>query len=211
MITNLALVIGAYLLGSIPTGLTFGRVVGGVDVRTVGSHRTGATNVQRALGTRAAAAVLLLDLGKGSVSVLAVRAITGNDYIAAVAGLAAVIGHIWPVFADFRGGRGVATGAGALLPLAPWAILITLALMAITVAVTRYVSLGSIIAAMSAPILVVLLFGHVSPDVHAGLLVAVPAGALILAKHADNLHRILHGTESKLGQKSPRGAPSAST
>jgi glycerol-3-phosphate acyltransferase PlsY len=201
VIGNLALLVGAYLLGSIPTGLTLGRVVAGVDVRDVGSHRTGATNVQRALGTRAGAAVLLLDFGKGLVAVLAVRAITGNDYLAAIAGLAAVIGHVWPVFAGFRGGRGVATGAGAMALFAPWALLVTLALMIVTVALTRYVSLGSIVAAVVAPVLVALLLGHVSPDSVAGIVAALPAGSLILAKHADNLHRLLHGTESKLGQK----------
>jgi acyl phosphate:glycerol-3-phosphate acyltransferase len=205
MIGNLALVVGAYLLGSVPTGLTLGRMVAGVDVRTVGSHRTGATNVQRALGTRAGAVVLLLDFGKGFVAVVAVRAITGNDYVAAIAGLAAVIGHVWPVFAGFRGGRGVATAAGVLAAFAPWALLITLALMIITVAVTRYVSLGSIVAVATAPVLVALLWGHVSPDGDAGLLAAVLVGSLILAKHADNLHRLLHGTESKLGQRSTSG------
>jgi glycerol-3-phosphate acyltransferase PlsY len=201
MIGNLALVACAYLLGSVPTGLTVGRIVAGVDVRTIGSHRTGATNVQRALGTRAGAAVLLLDFGKGLLAVAAVRAITGNDYVAAVAGVAAVIGHVWPVFAGFRGGRGVATAAGVLGFFAPWALLITLGLMIVTVAVTRYVSLGSMVAAATASVVVALLWGHLSPDADAGLLAAFLAGSLILARHADNLHRLLHGNESKLGQK----------
>jgi glycerol-3-phosphate acyltransferase PlsY len=201
MIRNLALIVAAYLLGSAPTGLTLGRVVAGVDVRTVGSHRTGATNVQRALGTRAGALVLLLDFGKGLVAVVAVRAITGNDYLAVIAGLAAVIGHVWPLFAGFRGGRGVATAAGVLAPFAPWALAITLGLMIITVVVTRYVSLGSMVAATAAAVVVAILWRHVSPDADAGLLAAVLAGSLILARHADNLHRLLHGRETKLGQK----------
>jgi acyl phosphate:glycerol-3-phosphate acyltransferase len=146
--------------------------------------------------------VLLLDFGKGFAAVVAVRAITGNDYVAAIAGLAAVIGHVWPVFAGFHGGRGVATAAGVLAPFAPWALLIALGLMIITVAVTRYVSLGSMVAAATVAVLIALLWGHVSPDADAGLLAAALAGSLILAKHADNLHRLLHGTESKLGQKS---------
>jgi glycerol-3-phosphate acyltransferase PlsY len=202
LIGRVALVAVAYLLGSTPTGLTLGRVVAGVDVRTVGSHRTGATNVQRALGTRAGAAVLLLDFGKGLVAVALVRAITGDDYVAAVAGLAAVIGHIWPVFAGFRGGRGVATAAGVMAAFAPWAVLIALGLMIITVALTRYVSLGSMVAAVSVAVLVAVLWRHVSPDADAGLLAGVLAGSLILARHADNLHRLLRGTEHKLGRKS---------
>ena len=201
MIAKLALVVGAYLLGSVPTGLTLGRVVAGVDVRTVGSHRTGATNVQRALGTRAGAVVLLLDFGKGLVAVAAVRAITGNDYLAAIAGLAAVTGHVWPVFAGFRGGRGVATAGGVLASFAPWALVIALGLMIITVAVTRYVSLGSMVAATTAAIVVAILWRHVSPDADAGILAGFLAGSLILARHADNLHRLLRGKESKLGQK----------
>ena len=204
MILNLALLLGAYLLGSIPTGLALGQMVAGVDVRDVGSHRTGATNVQRALGTRAGAAVLLLDIAKGLLAVALVRTITGSDYVAAIAGLAAIVGHVWPVFAGFRGGRGVATGAGAVAFFAPWAILITLAVMAITVAVTRFVSLGSITAAVIAPVVIALLIGHASPNSAVGLLVAVPAGALIIAKHVDNLHRLLNGTESKLGSKRAR-------
>jgi glycerol-3-phosphate acyltransferase PlsY len=131
-----------------------------------------------------------------------VRAITGDDYGAAVAGLAAVIGHIWPVFAGFRGGRGVATAAGVMAAFAPWAVLIALGLMIMTVALTRYVSLGSMVAAVSVAVLVAVLWRHVSPDADAGLLAGVLAGSLILARHADNLHRLLRGTEHKLGRKS---------
>ena len=139
------LVLGGYLLGSIPTGLWLGSALAGIDIRRGGSHRTGATNVQRQLGTRAAVAVLAIDFAKGALAVLAVRAFTGNEYIAALAGLAAVIGHVWPVFAGFRGGRGVATGGGAIIALAPLALALTLATLAVVVALTRYVSLGSVV------------------------------------------------------------------
>jgi acyl phosphate:glycerol-3-phosphate acyltransferase len=201
VIRDLAAVAAGYLVGSIPTGLWVGRLVGGVDVRTVGSHRTGATNVQRSLGTAAGLAVLLLDFGKGFVPVVAVRMITGDDYLAAVAGLAAVVGHDWPLFAGLRGGRGVATAAGALAPLAPLALLLTFLCLVVTVALTRYVSLGSIVAGTLAAVVVALLRGHVTGQVDAALVVALVAGALILFKHADNLHRLLHGRESKLGQR----------
>ncbi len=201
MILTLGAVVCGYLVGSLPTGLTVGKIVGGVDVRTVGSHRTGATNVQRSLGTRVALAVFVLDFAKGLLPVLAVRALTGNDYVAAAAGIAAVVGHVWPVFGEFRGGRGVSTAAGVLAPFAFWALLITMLCMAVIVALTKYVSLGSIVSSMLAAVLVAMLRGHLSPDADAGLLAALIAGSLVLAKHADNLHRLLHGTESKLGQK----------
>jgi glycerol-3-phosphate acyltransferase PlsY len=200
VIVTLGAVVFGYVVGSLPTGLTVGKIVAGIDVRTVGSRRTGATNVQRSLGTRAALAVFVLDFGKGLLPVLAVRALTGNDYVAAAAGLAAVVGHVWPVFGDFRGGRGVATAAGMLAPLALWALLITTLCMAVVVALTRYVSLGSIVAAMLTAVLVAALLGHLVPDADAGLAAALLAGSLVLAKHADNLHRLLNGTESKLGQ-----------
>jgi acyl phosphate:glycerol-3-phosphate acyltransferase len=201
MIRDLAAVMAGYLVGSIPTGLWVGHLVAGVDVRTVGSHRTGATNVQRSLGTAAGLAVLVLDFGKGFVPVVAVRMITGDDYLAAVAGVAAVVGHDWPLLAGFRGGRGVATAAGALAPLAPLALGLTFLCLVITVALTRYVSLGSIVAGTLAAIVVVLLRGRVGSQVDAALIVALVAGVLILFKHADNLHRLLRGCESKLGHR----------
>jgi glycerol-3-phosphate acyltransferase PlsY len=200
MIRDLAAIAAGYVVGSIPTGLWFGRLVGGVDVRTVGSRRTGATNVQRSLGTGAGIVVLLLDFGKGFVPVVAIRLITGDDYLAAVAGLAAVVGHDWPVFAGFRGGRGVATAAGALAPLAPLVLVLTFLCLVVTVALTRYVSLGSIVAGTLVAVVVALLRGHVAPQVDAALIVALLGGALVLVKHADNLHRLLRGRENKLGQ-----------
>jgi glycerol-3-phosphate acyltransferase PlsY len=190
-----------YLLGSIPSGLWLGKIIGGVDVRTIGSGRTGATNVLRSLGPAAAVAVLVLDFVKGTVPVVAVGVATGNEYLAGLAGIAAVVGHIWPVFAGFRGGRGVATAGGALVPLVPFAVLITFAVLIAVVAVTRYVSLGSITAAALVPIVVVVLRGHVAPNSDAGIPVAIVTGALIIIMHAENLGRLLHGREAKFGQK----------
>jgi glycerol-3-phosphate acyltransferase PlsY len=206
MIPNLLLVGIAYLIGSIPTGLWLGRIVADVDVRTVGSHRTGATNVQRALGTRAAIAVLVIDLLKGAVAVLLTRALTGNDYIAAVAGVAATAGHIWPVFAGFRGGRGVSTAGGAVMALAPVALFCTLAVIIVVVVVTRFVSLGSIVGALMGTIWVVVLRGR-APESDAAILLAFLVGTLVLFRHADNLHRLLHGVESKLGASRVSATP----
>ena len=171
MIRDLVVLLLGYLVGSIPVGLWLGFLIGGVDVRTIGSGRTGATNVQRSLGTGAGLAVLVLDFLKGMVPVLAVGLVTGNQYLAALAGIAAVVGHIWPVFAGFRGGRGVATAGGALAPLVPFALVITLVVLVSVVALTRFVSLGSITAATLVTVVVVLLRGHVSPNDDAGILV----------------------------------------
>jgi glycerol-3-phosphate acyltransferase PlsY len=190
-----------YLVGSIPTGLWVGKIIGGVDVRTIGSGRTGATNVLRSLGPAAAVAVLVVDFVKGTVPVVAVGLATGNEYLAGLAGIAAVVGHIWPIFAGFRGGRGVATAGGALAPLVPFAVLVSFAIMIAVVAVTRFVSLGSITAAALVPVVVVLLRGHVAPNSDAGILVALFTGALIIIMHAENLGRLLRGREAKFGQK----------
>ena len=170
----------------------------GVDVRTRGSGRTGATNVQRSLGTGAGAAVLLIDFGKGLAAVLAGRALTGNEYAAAAAGLAAVSGHIWPIFAGFRGGRGVATGGGALMALAPLATALAMGVLIGVVALTRYVSLGSVLGALSVGVLVAALRGRTAES-DAALPLALIIGALLVVKHVDNIQRLIRGTESKLG------------
>jgi acyl phosphate:glycerol-3-phosphate acyltransferase len=197
----LVVLLFGYLLGSIPTGLWLGLIIGGVDVRTIGSGRTGATNVQRSLGTGAGVAVLVLDFVKGMVPVVGVSLATGNQYLAGLAGIAAVVGHIWPLFAGFRGGRGVATAGGALAPLVPFALLVSLVVLVAVVALTRYVSLGSIVSATLLTVVVVVLRGHVSPHADAGILVAFVAGSLVVLAHAENLGRLIRGRESKLGQK----------
>jgi glycerol-3-phosphate acyltransferase PlsY len=199
MVRLLGLLVGAYLLGSIPSGLWLGRVVAGVDVRMYGSHRTGATNVQRSLGTAAGLVVLGLDVAKGFVAVWAVSRITGSDYQGALAGVTAIVGHVLPVFADFRGGRGVATAAGAMLAVAPLAFLITLVLMVAVIGTTRYVSLGSIVAAVTGALWIAALHGH-TVESDGALLLAVPGAAIVLFKHSDNLHRLLNGSESRLGR-----------
>jgi acyl phosphate:glycerol-3-phosphate acyltransferase len=203
VIRDLVVFLLGYLVGSIPIGLWLGYIIGGVDVRTVGSGRTGATNVQRSLGTGAAVAVLVLDFVKGMVPVVAVSLATGNPYLAGLAGIAAVVGHIWPLFAGFRGGRGVATAGGALAPLVPFALLVTLVVLVAVVALTRYVSLGSIVSATLVPVVVMLLRGHASPNADAGILMAFVTGSLILLMHAENLGRLMRGRENKLGHKPP--------
>ncbi|MEA2681826.1 MAG: acyl phosphate:glycerol-3-phosphate acyltransferase [Chloroflexota bacterium] len=194
------LLVLAYLAGSLPTGLWVGRLTAGVDVRSLGSRRTGATNVQRVVGLRAGLMVAAMDVAKGLVPVLLVRAITGNAYLAAVAGVLTVVGHVWPVFAGFDGGRGVSTTAGALAALAPVPFLCCFLVMVAAVAVTRYVSLGSLAAAYTAGPFTAFWLGR-SPETDAALVVAVVAGALVALKHPDNVHRLLHGTERRFGGK----------
>ena len=207
MIRLLLALLAAYLVGSIPTGLWLGRLVAGVDVRQVGSRRTGATNVQRSLGTRLGIAVLVLDCLKGAVAVTVVRVVTGDDYVAALAGVAAVVGHVWPVLADFRGGRGVATAGGAMLALGPFSLATTFLVLATLVLVTRYVSLGSVVAGLTGVIWAVVL-RHAPGGTDASIVVAALGGWLVVFKHADNINRLLHGRERRLGASGEApGAP----
>lgn len=192
------LLVGAYLVGSLPAGLWVGRLTAGVDVRSLGSRRTGATNVQRVLGLRAGVIVAILDVAKGLVPVLLVSGLSGNPYLGSLAGLLAVVGHVWPVFAGFDGGRGVSTTAGALAGLAPVPFLCCFLVLAVTVAFSRYVSLGSLAAAFTVGPLTAAWLGH-APQSDAALIIAVLGGALVALRHADNVHRLLRGKERRLG------------
>ena len=202
-----------YLLGAIPTGVVIARLAGGTDPRTVGSQRTGATNTLRALGPGWGLVVGLLDVAKGLVAAAAGAAI-GNavglvpEWLAAGSCVAAVTGHIRSVFIGFRGGRGVATAAGGFLILVPLALLIVIPIIGAVVAVTRYVSLGSIAGAISAPLVVAALYlnGNASgADIGYSALV----GALIVLAHADNIARLRAGTERRIGDPRPSESPSA--
>ena len=196
-----------YLLGAIPIGLVVGRLVGRVDLRDHGSRRTGTTNALRVLGPVPAAIVLLLDLAKGAIAVLAGAWLAGGSSVelaAAVAGAASIVGHTWSVFIGFGGGRGVATAGGALLAMTPLTIAIVLPLMLALVWATRYVSLASIAGAVMAPIATgsLALAGLASREA-VGL--AVAAALLIVIRHADNIDRLRRGTERRLGQREPVG------
>ncbi len=189
----------AYLSGSIPMGVLVARLSGGPDPRTVGSGRTGGTNALRALGPRWAAVVVAGDLLKGAVPVLVARFVTGGDPLAeVVAAVAAVAGAIWSVFVGFRSGRGVGTGVGTMLVIQPIAVILAAPVFVGVILVTRYVSLGSLIgsAAMLPAMLVIWLVasGAVPP---AYLVLAVIGPALIWLAHADNIDRLIHGTERK--------------
>jgi glycerol-3-phosphate acyltransferase PlsY len=196
-----------YLLGALPVGVIVGRLLGGVDPRTRGSGRTGTTNTLRSVGAPGAVLVLALDIAKGLAAVLLARWIWAGDpgwtdWVAALAGVGAVIGHIWSVFIRFAGGRGVATSTGGLLGVAPWSLVVLGPLVGLIVWRTRYVSLASVAAAVAGPIVVLILF-VIGLAPAAAIAYGVAAGLLILFAHADNIGRLRAGTERKLGQKDP--------
>lgn len=190
-----ALGVAAYLLGSIPFGVVITRAMGLGDVRKIGSGNIGATNVLRTGNKGAAAATLLLDAGKGAVAVLIARAIAGED-AAQIAGLASFLGHIFPIFLRFRGGKGVATFLGNMLALA-WPIgLLCCATWAVMVLLTRISSASALVASVSAA-LWCYLYGPTSL-----IALALVLATLIWIRHAANIGRLLRGTEPKIGGKS---------
>jgi glycerol-3-phosphate acyltransferase PlsY len=202
----LAALVG-YLLGSIPTGIIVARVYRNVDLTAYGSGRTGATNVLRTLGSGAAAIAFAGDFLKGLLAVLAVRLVIAGDssWVELIAGVAAVLGHSYSIFIGFKGGRGVVTGFGATAaatPLAPILMLIAFAVGAVLVAVTRYVSLGSVVGAALAGLLMCWL--AVNTGDPAWAVWGVLMSGFIIASHKDNIERLLAGTERKLGERAER-------
>jgi glycerol-3-phosphate acyltransferase PlsY len=192
---NAALVVAAcYLVGSIPFSFLVARYWGVTDVRRVGSGNVGATNVMRSAGAVPGALALLLDVAKGVAAVLAVARLGGLD-LAGLAAASAVVGHTYPLWLGFRGGKGVATGAGAFLPLAPVATAVGLLVFAVTLAATRYVSAGSVAGSLALAI-AAFLTGQPPGVAWAAAGVAL----LVVWKHRGNLARIAGGTESRLGR-----------
>lgn len=200
---GLALVLAAYLLGSVSFSFLIVKIKEGKDVRTLGSGNAGATNVLRASSLSAAVLTLVLDLAKGIAAVLGTRLLEAPPPVVGGAAFAVVLGHIFPIFLGFRGGKGVATAAGALGALEPLAMLATLAVFIAVVAWKRYVSLGSVLAALVFPLLA--WAGHRLgwiPDVTPSVVIASAAiAALVLFRHRSNLVRLRRGTEHRLGEK----------
>ena len=193
-----ALLVGvAYLLGSISFAVLLVRSATGKDIRTEGSGNAGATNVLRAHGKALGLAVAALDIAKGAGAVALVRLATADPRYAAAAGFAAVLGHVFPIFYGFRGGKGVATAVGAFLALAPLATLVCVGVFVAVVAATRYVSVGSMVAIVLLPPVAGGLFHASTPIVAAAAATAV----LVVLKHRENLRRLVAGTERRLGQK----------
>ena len=201
-----AVILMAYAIGSIPFALLVARWWGADDLRRVGSGNLGAANVWRVSGATAGVLVAVLDIAKGALSVTLARHITDQSAAPAAAGLAAIVGHIYPVWLRFHGGKGVATASGVFAVLSPIALAPSLTIFAVAVALTRYISLGSVLAALALPP-IAYVAGSSGPTV----VVAVVASALIVFRHRTNLARLRAGVERRLGVREtsgtgPRGA-----
>lgn len=198
--------LAGYLLGSIPFGVLAGRLFGDRDPREYGSGKTGATNVLRTLGRGPAAFVLIGDVLKGVLAVLLARLVLFGGHTdpnlqataEAVAGFCAIIGHNYSIFIGFKGGRGVLTGAGAMVVMAPFTTLIGFFCAFIPIAITRYVSLGSILGATGSIVteFILLVTQH---DTLPHFIFILVGGLIIIVSHRDNIDRLLKGTERKLG------------
>jgi len=192
MVTALLLLVG-YGLGSIPTGVLIARWQKGIDIRQHSSGNIGMTNVLRTVGKGGAAFTLLGDLAKGLLPVLLALQLLTNPWAIGLVGVAAILGHMYPVFAGFRGGKGVATSLGVFLPLLPGPLLVTILVWAVCIVIRRQVSLGSLAAAAALPL--VALLWRAPP---AYTVCAQVAAALIWYRHQENIQRLLAGTEPTL-------------
>lgn len=200
---TLLLLLAGYLLGSIPAGYLAGRWWRGVDIRQEGSGSTGATNVLRVVGKGPALLVFLVDVLKGTAAVLLAQALQpGADGVAVAAGLAALAGHIWPLWLGWRGGKAVATALGMLLGLA-WPVgLACFGIFLAVLSLSRIVSLSSVVAAVALPLLMLGWFGAPLPLTirWPHLILALLTSVLVIWRHRSNLQRLLAGTEPRLGQ-----------
>jgi len=191
-----AFIITGYLIGSIPFALLLARRWGTADLRRIGSGNLGAANVMRASGVTAGVLVALLDLAKGAASVALAERFSGNAAAPALAGLAAIVGHIYPVWLRFRGGKGVATACGVFSVLMPAVVPPVLAIFLGTVWLTKYISLGSMLATIALPPIAYAV-GSPAPAVVA----AFAASAIIVFRHRSNLARLRTGTERRIGAR----------
>ncbi|MFZ1684389.1 MAG: glycerol-3-phosphate 1-O-acyltransferase PlsY [Candidatus Zixiibacteriota bacterium] len=218
LIVDVAWIAGAilfgYLVGAIPFGLLVARAYGVTDVRSHGSGNIGATNVLRVAGARAAFWVYLLDIGKGVFAVMVARMIHQNamphELLLVLAGLSAVLGHVFPVYLKFHGGKGVNTGLGVMISVLPIETLICLAVFLIVLALTKFVSLGSMIAALALSAAVLIERFWLRPQtslVFVGL--SIMMTLVILLTHRGNLKRLMNGTENRFTLRSKSAGPKA--
>lgn len=185
----------AYLIGCINNAYIFTKYIKKTDIRKFGSGNAGATNVLRVLGIKAALLVFAFDILKGVIAVLLGRLIAG-DIGGLVAGIAVVCGHNWPIFLEFRGGKGIATSLGVIIVINPIIALYSLLIGVIIIAISKYVSLGSMLGSFSFLVLNIIYFKSVNM-----LIFAIILTILAIFQHRSNIKRLLNGTESKLGQK----------
>jgi glycerol-3-phosphate acyltransferase PlsY len=194
---SIAYLLGSYLLGAVPFGLFFGKAIAGVDVRTAGSGNIGATNVLRAAGKKAALLTLLADSLKGFLPVLLAKSLFHDDTITVLAGGAAVLGHNFPVYLKFKGGKGVATSFGVVLGVSPWIGLVCLASWLATAAQWRYSSLSALLAFALYPLITFAAHGDSQPLRGLSLFIS----CMMYYRHRENIKRLLAGTEPKIGKK----------
>jgi acyl phosphate:glycerol-3-phosphate acyltransferase len=206
--TLLSIPAAAYLLGSIPFGLLVGKLFGGADVRKAGSGNIGATNVARVAGPLAGILTLLLDAAKGSLAVLLAARLTNDSALwMMIAGLCALVGHCFPIWLGFHGGKGVATAAGVFLVLCPPAFLGAVILFILVVLYWRFVSLGSMSAAAAMPLLIYFFWAPHHAPPYAVTFGSLAAALLIVYKHDANIQRLVQGDEPKFSLGNKRDAP----
>ncbi len=217
MLNLLVIILLSYLVGSIPTSIIMSKLVKGIDIRKHGSGNAGGSNVFRVLGWKYGISVILLDASKGMIAVLLVsRLYFGNfpfpnatpfdDFtlVQIIAGVAAVLGHIWTIFAGFKGGKGIATGLGFLVSIVTVDMLLGLVVFAVVVAISKYISLGSLAAAASVPIFMIIrenIFGVDISGYHTILPLTIFLALLVMYTHKANIKRILQGNENKIKLK----------
>ena len=209
IIAGIIFVVLAYLVGSISFGLLIGKLIKGIDIRNFGSGSTGATNVARVCGPIWGIIALILDMGKAAIPVaLTVYILETPDWSHSLTGLSAIAGHIWPLFTNFKGGKGIASGWAALIVLSPWAGVAATLAAAPVIGITRYVSLGSIVGSVvgGLSITVLAILNNLEtegvpniPFVYSAY--GLIGGAITVLLHKGNVKRLIKGNESKLGQK----------
>ena len=199
IILNLLILFLGYLFGSFPSGYLAGKIAKGIDIRSLGSGSTGATNVLRHIGKRAAITVFLLDVFKGVISILLAKYFLLNDSWQVAIGLSTLIGHIWPVWLNWRGGKAVATGLGIFLGLSWQVGLATLGIFILMITLFRIVSLASVSAALALPLIMFISFKNssISPPF---LVISLLAMTLVIWRHRENIVRLIKGKEPKIGQ-----------
>ncbi len=207
MYSLILIIVLSYLIGSFPTSIVVGRMLRRIDIREYGSGNAGGTNVFRVLGWKPGLLVAAVDVGKGMLATLLASKIRidalplDHTLVQIIAGVSAVVGHIWTVLAKFKGGKGVATGAGMIIALFPWAALICFGIFITLVLTTRYVSVGSMTATLSLPIVIFVLdsmFGKSVP--HSAYVFTILVTALIFYTHRSNIRRLINGTENRFNK-----------
>lgn len=196
MVILSSLVIG-YLLGSVSFSYLIGKMIRKIDIREYGSGNAGATNTLRVLGTGPAIVVLILDVLKGVAAVLISQALGGEEWIPVLAGLFAIVGHNWPLFSGFRGGKGVATTIGVFVTIAPFPALIAGGIAILLIILTRFVSLGSLAFVTLTPFVMLLFFDYPLVYFYIALIIVI----LSYWKHRSNISKLLQGNENKIGEK----------